>query len=163
MASGCRLLTFLGETTNRSLLDVARSSKKSQIQLRRIGTKSPLVDSFGRQHTYLRLSLTEKCNLRCKYCMPASGIELTKRDLCLSLEELKRLSHLLVKTCGINKIRLTGGEPTLDWRLEPLVQYFNEELRSHGLATVAITTNGLLLKKKAKKLKDLGKKSVQIY
>ena len=70
----------------------------------------PLVDSFGRRHTYLRISLTERCNLRCRYCMPAEGVQLAPKDHMLSANEIQRLAALFVKN-GVDKIRLTGGEP----------------------------------------------------
>lgn len=118
---------------------------------------SSLFDNFGRIHDYLRISLTEKCNLRCKYCMPAEGVSLSKRDQLLSGEELRRLSGIFVKSCGINKIRLTGGEPTVEHkRLVQLMENLHS-LRSHGLNYVAMTTNGLTLKRKVALYKDLGK------
>jgi len=71
-----------------------------------------LTDTFGRQHTYLRISLTEKCNLRCTYCMPESGVDLTPAEHLLTTDELMRLTELFV-SCGVDKIRLTGGEVTI--------------------------------------------------
>lgn len=117
--------------------------------------REKLVDSFGRCHDYLRLSLTERCNLRCQYCMPKEGVALTPRDECLNLDEMKRLSNLFVQKCGINKIRLTGGEPTIDSKMIPLLNHL-KELRKDGLAKVAITTNGMSLDIKSAILKDLG-------
>lgn len=73
----------------------------------------PLLDRHGRQHTYLRMSLTERCNLRCTYCMPENGLEdLTPRAQLLSTAEIHRLAKLFVQQ-GVDKIRLTGGEPTV--------------------------------------------------
>src|SRR4051812_32850653 len=69
-----------------------------------------LLDRFGRSHTYLRISVTERCNLRCKYCMPDEGVTLLPRDHLLSYEEIERLAALLVGL-GATKMRLTGGEP----------------------------------------------------
>ena len=71
-----------------------------------------LTDKFQRQHTYLRISLTERCNLRCQYCMPEEGVELTPNQDLLSTEEIIKLSKLFVQQ-GVNKIRFTGGEPTV--------------------------------------------------
>ncbi|CAI5951535.1 unnamed protein product, partial [Closterium sp. NIES-64] len=71
-----------------------------------------LTDSFGRQHSYLRISLTERCNLRCSYCMPAEGVELTPKEHLLSTDEVIRLAAVFVSQ-GVTKIRLTGGEPTV--------------------------------------------------
>lgn len=119
-------------------------------------TSSPLKDSLGRGHDYLRVSLTERCNLRCRYCMPEEGITQTDAGNALSLAELKHLTSLFVRSCGVKKIRLTGGEPTIDRKLAPALQHL-EELRKFGLQTVAMTTNGLTLKARASLYKDLGK------
>jgi hypothetical protein len=70
----------------------------------------PLTDKFGRFHDYLRISLTERCNLRCKYCMPPEGVELSPKDEMLSTDEILRLARVFVDL-GVTKIRLTGGEP----------------------------------------------------
>lgn len=70
----------------------------------------PLTDKFGRFHDYLRISLTERCNLRCKYCMPPEGVELSPKDEMLSTDEILRLATVFVDL-GVTKIRLTGGEP----------------------------------------------------
>ena len=69
-----------------------------------------LTDSFGRQHDYLRISLTEKCNLRCQYCMPEEGVSLTPKKNLLNSDELIQLADIFVQE-GVKKIRLTGGEP----------------------------------------------------
>lgn len=116
---------------------------------------SNLTDSHGRKHDYLRISLTEKCNLRCRYCMPEQGVELTKSNELLSLDEFKTISELFVRACGIKKIRLTGGEPTVDKRLLPLLEHLNS-LRFSGLSTIALTTNGLTLGRFADSFKDRG-------
>lgn len=123
--------------------------------LERIDKNKRLVDNFGRVHDYLRISLTERCNLRCRYCMPAEGIELTRKDDCLGLPELERLTRIFVHSCGVRKIRLTGGEPTIDRKLHPLIVHLNS-LRKSGLDTVALTTNGLGLRKKCGLYKDSG-------
>uniref|UniRef100_A0A0A9XCN1 Molybdenum cofactor biosynthesis protein 1 n=1 Tax=Lygus hesperus TaxID=30085 RepID=A0A0A9XCN1_LYGHE len=105
------------------------------------GPSPILKDSFGRQHTYLRISLTERCNLRCEYCMPEEGVDLTKKQKLLTTDEMLRLAELFVKQ-GVTKIRLTGGEPTVHKDIVPIV----ESLKSiEGLDMVAITTNGLML------------------
>uniref|UniRef100_A0A2M4AA24 cyclic pyranopterin monophosphate synthase n=1 Tax=Anopheles triannulatus TaxID=58253 RepID=A0A2M4AA24_9DIPT len=102
---------------------------------------SPLTDTFGRFHTYLRISLTERCNLRCKYCMPAEGVQLTQKDQLLTSEEVIRLANLFVAE-GVRKIRLTGGEPTVRKDLPEIVS----QLKAiPGLESVGITTNGLML------------------
>lgn len=117
-----------------------------------------LIDSFGRLHTYLRISLTERCNLRCHYCMPAEGVELTPSARLLSQDEIVRLASLFVSS-GVNKIRLTGGEPTIRKDIEELcLQLSNLK----GLKTLAMTTNGITLGKKLPKLKDAGLNLVNI-
>ncbi|KAK1267297.1 hypothetical protein QJS04_geneDACA009056 [Acorus gramineus] len=117
-----------------------------------------LIDSFGRLHTYLRISLTERCNLQCQYCMPAEGVELTPKDHLLSTEEIIRLSSLFVGS-GVDKIRLTGGEPTIRKDIEEIcLQLSNLK----GLKTLAITTNGIVLAKKLPKLKESGLTSINI-
>lgn len=88
--------------------------------------------------------------------MPEQGIELSKPEDCLTLNELKRLSDIFVKRCGVKKIRLTGGEPTVDKKLLPLLEHLRS-LRNVGLKCVAITTNGLTLKSKSERYKALGK------
>ncbi len=111
-----------------------------------------LVDTFGRVHTYLRISLTERCNLRCTYCMPEAGVELSPKSHILSFEEIERLAKLFVNA-GVNKIRLTGGEPLVRKDVELLVERIG---RIPGVETLAITTNGLLLPKKLSRLHAAG-------
>ncbi|XP_068607762.1 molybdenum cofactor biosynthesis protein 1-like [Brachionichthys hirsutus] len=111
-----------------------------------------LTDGFGRMHSYLRISLTEKCNLRCQYCMPEEGVKLTPRSQLLSTAEVLTLSRLFVRE-GVEKIRLTGGEPLI----RPDVLEIVSELRKlEGLKTIAVTTNGMNLARLLPKLKDAG-------
>ncbi|XP_041827865.1 molybdenum cofactor biosynthesis protein 1 isoform X2 [Melanotaenia boesemani] len=111
-----------------------------------------LTDNFGRRHSYLRISLTEKCNLRCQYCMPEEGVKLTPRGQLLSTSEVLTLARLFVRE-GVEKIRLTGGEPLI----RPDVLDIISELRKlEGLKTVAVTTNGMNLAKFLPKLKEAG-------
>ncbi|CAG8596513.1 10817_t:CDS:2 [Ambispora gerdemannii] len=109
-----------------------------------------LTDKFQRKHTYLRISLTEKCNLRCTYCMPAAGVELTPNEKLLTSEEIIRLAKLFVSQ-GINKIRLTGGEPTVRKDIVELVGELGR-LKPLGLETLAMTSNGIALKRKLPQL-----------
>lgn len=111
-----------------------------------------LVDSFGRLHTYLRISLTERCNLRCQYCMPAEGVELTPGSMVMSQNEIVRLASLFVHS-GVNKIRLTGGEPSIRKDIEEICSQLSN---LKGLKTLAMTTNGLALARKLPKLKERG-------
>ena len=77
------------------------------LSVRRFSQSSPITDTFGRFHNYLRVSLTEKCNLRCQYCMPLAGVSLTPKEQLLTLDERKRLITIF-SSLGVNKIRFTG-------------------------------------------------------
>ncbi len=111
-----------------------------------------LVDSFGRRMKNLRISVTDRCNFRCVYCMPAEGLDWLKRDQILSFEEIVQLSRLFVKM-GIQQIRLTGGEPLVRKDLPKLVAALS---KIEGLKSLSITTNGILLKELAKPLAEAG-------
>ncbi|XP_019631081.1 PREDICTED: molybdenum cofactor biosynthesis protein 1-like isoform X1 [Branchiostoma belcheri] len=113
-----------------------------------------LTDTFGRNHDYLRISLTERCNLRCQYCMPEAGVDLTPKQKLLSTEEVVTLARLFVSQ-GVNKIRLTGGEPLVRPDVVDIVSELNK-LRSLGLETIAMTTNALTLKRKLPQLHKAG-------
>jgi cyclic pyranopterin phosphate synthase len=119
---------------------------------------SLLVDRYGREHTYLRISVTDRCNLRCVYCMPSGAITWKRREQLLSYEEIVRVASVLVDM-GISKIRITGGEPLVRRDLEKLV--FNLS-QLPGLRTLAMTTNAVLLKDKATVLKEAGLKALNI-
>ncbi|XP_058255884.1 molybdenum cofactor biosynthesis protein 1 isoform X4 [Hemibagrus wyckioides] len=111
-----------------------------------------LTDTFGRRHNYLRISLTEKCNLRCQYCMPEEGVKLSPKEQLLSTEEVLTLARLFVRE-GVEKIRLTGGEPLI----RPDVLHIIAELRKlEGLKTIAVTTNGMNLARLLPGLKKAG-------
>ncbi|KAK0538214.1 hypothetical protein OC834_000540 [Tilletia horrida] len=113
-----------------------------------------LRDLHNRQHTYLRISLTERCNLRCLYCMPEEGVALTPSDKLLSQTEIARLGGLFVRE-GVSKIRLTGGEPTLRADLLGIVESLNE-LRPLGLRQIGLTSNGIALHRKLPALARAG-------
>ena len=122
------------------------------------GRSGPLEDTFGRRHNYLRISLTEKCNLRCLYCMPEEGIDLTAKEELLSTDEVVRVARLFVAN-GVDKIRLTGGEPTVRPDLEEIIR----RLRAlPGLRDIAITTNGLTLHRNLHALQAAGLTHVNI-
>ena len=123
-------------------------------------SSSPLTDTFGRRHSYLRLSVTERCNLRCSYCMPAEGVELSAREQLLSASELQRVMALFVSE-GVTKLRFTGGEPLVRPDLAALVQAASE-LKPAGVHTVAITTNGLVLSRKLDSLLQAGLTHINI-
>ncbi|KAK9498902.1 hypothetical protein O3M35_003452 [Rhynocoris fuscipes] len=102
-----------------------------------------LTDTFGRHHTYLRISLTERCNLRCQYCMPEEGVSLSKKSDLLTTDEMIKLAELFIRQ-GVNKIRLTGGEPTVH---KDIINIISSLKKICGLETLGITTNGITLLK----------------
>src|SRR4051794_22710260 len=118
---------------------------------------SSLVDSFGRRHNNLRVSVTDRCNLRCTYCMPEEVTFLPKDDL-LTFEEITRFIRVAAPL-GIDKVRLTGGEPLLRRDLPRLVEMLAV---IPGLKVIGLTTNGLLLAQQAKPLWDAGLRRINI-
>ncbi|KAM6355200.1 molybdenum cofactor biosynthesis protein 1 isoform 4-T7 [Podargus strigoides] len=117
-----------------------------------------LTDSFGRQHNYLRISLTEKCNLRCQYCMPEEGVQLTPKSELLTAQEIITLARLFVKA-GVDKIRLTGGEPLIR---PDVVDIVGQLYKLEGLKTIAVTTNGINLSRLLPRLKEAGLNAINI-
>ncbi|XP_036104641.1 molybdenum cofactor biosynthesis protein 1 isoform X1 [Molossus molossus] len=117
-----------------------------------------LTDGFGRQHSYLRISLTEKCNLRCQYCMPEEGVPLTPKADLLTSEEILTLARLFVKE-GVDKIRLTGGEPLIRPDVVDIVAQLN---RLEGLRNISVTTNGINLARLLPQLQRAGLNAINI-
>ncbi|MBL4668874.1 MAG: GTP 3',8-cyclase MoaA [Flavobacteriales bacterium] len=115
-----------------------------------------ITDQFGRVHNYLRISLTERCNLRCFYCMPEEGIELSEKSNILTHEEVIFLAKEFVEL-GVNKIRLTGGEPLIKKNIEKIIR----ELTALPIS-LGITTNGILLDKYIDLFKECGVKDINI-
>jgi len=111
-----------------------------------------LHDQYGRNHTYLRISVTGRCNLRCTYCMPEEGIKLRPKDSILTFDEIIHLSQVMVGF-GVEKIRVTGGEPLVRKDVEKLC---GRLARIEGLQTLALSTNGAYLKEKAGELRRAG-------
>ncbi|HKG89182.1 MAG TPA: radical SAM protein, partial [Nitrososphaeraceae archaeon] len=103
-----------------------------------------LVDGFGRIARKLRVSVTDRCNMRCVYCMPSNNTDWFKQDDILSYEEIIRLVTVFVGL-GIEKIRVTGGEPTVRPKIESLIQALS---KINGIKSISMTTNGLLLQEK---------------
>lgn len=120
--------------------------------------QNTLTDSFGRHHNYLRISLTERCNLRCTYCMPEEGVDLTPTSQLLTTEEIIKLATFFVDE-GVTKIRLTGGEPTVR---KDLVNIVSELGKLPKLKTIAITSNGLVLHRKLAEMQAMGLNLVNI-
>ena len=113
-----------------------------------------LVDSFGRQMGDLRISVTDRCNFRCVYCMPEEGMQWLSKDKILTYEEITRLAGLFVRM-GIKGIRLTGGEPTVRADLPRLIRML-QPLLDQGLESLSLTTNGFRLKEMAGELAEAG-------
>lgn len=114
----------------------------------------PLIDSYGRNIQDLRISITDRCNFRCQYCMPAEGLPWLPNEKVLTDDEIVRLARIFVRN-GIKEIRLTGGEPTVRPSLPNIVRRLSE-LRDEGLESLSLTTNGVLLDKLAGKLAEAG-------
>ena len=122
-------------------------------------SSGPLVDTFGRVATDLRVSLTDRCNLRCTYCMPAEGLDWLPGDELLSRDELTRLLDLAVTRLGITSVRFTGGEPLLYKGLEDVVAA-TAALRPRP--EIALTTNGVGLARRADALAAAGLDRVNV-
>ncbi|MDA7762430.1 GTP 3',8-cyclase MoaA [Crocinitomicaceae bacterium] len=119
-------------------------------------TSNILTDSFKRKHTYLRISLIERCNLKCTYCMPEEGIPFSPRNHLMSYEEIYTIAKTFVKH-GVTKIRLTGGEPLIRKDIHVILK----KLSSLGVE-LSITTNAVLVHKYIDALKDSGIKSINV-
>ncbi len=112
----------------------------------------PLADSFGRVHTSLRISVTDRCNIRCFYCMPAENVRFMPRSEILTFEEIERFVRVVAQL-GVSKLRLTGGEPLVRADVPTLVMKL---VAVPGIDEVALTTNGILLTEQAQALKEAG-------
>ncbi|XP_003739031.1 molybdenum cofactor biosynthesis protein 1 [Galendromus occidentalis] len=139
------------------LVRAAKRATSVDQQLRKCSTGA-LVDSHGRVHDYLRISLTEKCSFRCTYCMPDEGVPLTPKELLLTSDELKRLIDVFV-SLGVTKVRLTGGEPLLRKDIVDIVRYLRSKV---SINKIGITTNGLVLSRNLTSLVAAGLSHVNI-
>jgi cyclic pyranopterin phosphate synthase len=119
----------------------------------------PLIDSYGRAATDLRVSLTDRCNLRCTYCMPADGLDWVPTDRLLREDELIRLLRIAVARLGITSVRFTGGEPLLVKRLEQIVA---ATAQLQPRPEIALTTNGVGLARRAAALAEAGLDRVNV-
>lgn len=117
-----------------------------------------LIDNHNRQINYLRLAVTDRCNLRCNYCMPSEGIDFVKNDKLLSIKELMQISQVLVDQ-GIDKIRITGGEPFVR---KDLMVLLRELSKMKGLNDISVTTNATLIGPHIDELKELGIKNINV-
>ncbi len=112
---------------------------------------TPLTDSFGRVHKNLRISVTDRCNIRCFYCMPES-VEFLPHQEILTFEEISKIVRV-VAAAGVDRIRITGGEPLVRSQIHRLIEMIRE---IDGIVDIAITTNAILLQDQAQQLKDAG-------
>jgi cyclic pyranopterin phosphate synthase len=120
---------------------------------------SSLIDNFGRTHDSLRISVTDRCNVRCFYCMPEEGVEFTRRQEILTFEEIERVVRVAV-SLGVNKLRVTGGEPLVRRDLPRLIEILAS---IPGIHDIALTTNGVLLEQQARALHDAGLRRLNIH
>ncbi len=121
--------------------------------------QAPLTDRFGRVHDNLRIGVTDRCNIRCFYCMPEEGIRFQPREEILSFEEITRIARVGVQL-GIRKLRVTGGEPLVRKDLPLLIRMLAE---IGGVRDIALTTNAVLLKDLAQPLRDAGLHRLNIH
>jgi GTP 3',8-cyclase len=117
-----------------------------------------MFDRFNRKLNYLRISVTDRCNLRCTYCMPEEGIKLIRHEDILSFDEITGFTRVAVLN-GIVKVRITGGEPLVRKGITTLTRMISE---IKGIEDLSMTTNGILLKQYAQELKDAGLHRVNI-
>jgi cyclic pyranopterin phosphate synthase len=118
-----------------------------------------LVDRFGRVHTNLRISVTDRCNIRCFYCMPETGVQFTDRAEILDFEEIERFARIAV-SLGITKLRVTGGEPLVRRDLPVLIRRL---AAIPGIHDLALTTNGVLLPDLAEPLYEAGLRRLNVH
>ena len=118
-----------------------------------------LIDSFGRVHDNLRLSVTDRCNIRCFYCMPETDVKFTSREEILDFEEIERFARIAAGL-GVNKLRVTGGEPLLRRELPELI---GRLAKIPGIRDLALTTNGVLLAEQAEALHAAGLRRINIH
>lgn len=139
-------------TTGPALVDTARHAAERE--------QGPMVDPFGRAITYLRVSVTDRCDFRCVYCMSEHMTFLPKKDL-LSLEELDRLCSIFVAR-GVRKLRITGGEPLVRRNVMSLFRALGRHRASGALDELTVTTNGSQLARYARELKDCGVERINV-
>jgi len=120
---------------------------------------TPLTDKFGRVHDNLRISVTDRCNIRCFYCMPEEGVQFMDRKEILSFEEIERFVRAAVPL-GITKLRITGGEPLVRRDLPRLIEKLSA---IEGIRDIALTTNAVLLQQQAKDLYSAGLRRLNVH
>jgi len=135
------------------------SSSARREDLAAMPEHSGLLDRFGRLATDLRVSLIDKCNLRCTYCMPANGLDWLAKDRLMSQEEIRRLVRLAVEQLGVRELRLTGGEPLVRADLVEIIAGLRED---HPSLPISMTTNAVGLESRAQALKDAGLSRINV-
>ena len=120
---------------------------------------TPLIDTFDRVHDNLRISVTDRCNIRCFYCMPEDGVKFQPREEILTFEEIERFARIAV-SLGVRKLRITGGEPLLRKDLPKLLRKL---VAIEGIEDLALTTNGVLLAEQAQELYDAGLRRLNVH
>ena len=120
---------------------------------------SPLLDTFGRIHDNLRISVTDRCNIRCFYCMPEDNVQYMAREEILSFEEIERFARVAA-SLGVTKLRVTGGEPLVRKDLPVLIRKLSS---IPGIRDIALTTNGVLLAKHAEALYEAGLRRLNVH
>src|SRR5580693_5162339 len=121
--------------------------------------EAPLIDSFGRVHDNLRISVTDRCNIRCFYCMPETDVHFVPRAEILDFEEIERFARIAA-SLGVTKLRLTGGEPLLRRDLPALVRRL---AAIRGIRDLALTSNGVLLQQFAAPLYNAGLRRLNVH
>lgn len=158
VSSGLRRLTTAAAQQSKSSVIADATAQDPSARRQRVRDAKPfsdfLTDTFHRQHDYLRISVTERCNLRCVYCMPEEGVPLSPSRELLTTPEIVMLSSVFVSQ-GVTKIRLTGGEPTVRRDIVPLMHQIGA-LRSRGLRELCLTTNGISLHRKLDSMVEAG-------
>jgi GTP 3',8-cyclase len=147
----------LDQTNRRNLLDHTPANWRNAEPL--VDRAAPMIDPFGRAVTYLRVSVTDRCDFRCTYCMAENMTFLPKKDL-LTLEELDRLCSAFIAK-GVRKLRLTGGEPLVRKNIMHLVRGLSRHIGS-GLDELTLTTNGSQLARNAAELADCGVRRINV-
>ncbi len=153
-----------GEATQQSVNPAGAGGKAAEPPLYAgdMAAHTELVDSFGRRIQDLRISVTDRCNFRCTYCMPEEGLEWLDRSEVMSFEEIERLARTFVERYGVEGIRLTGGEPTVRAKLPVLVEKLAALEHAGGPIDLSMTTNGATMRHLAPKLRAAGLARVNI-
>lgn len=152
-------MTSTSDSAHAKLIAGPSLAVRQNVSLPESAQTGPLVDQWGRVAKDLRISLTDRCNLRCQYCMPAEGLEWLSRSNVLNFDEIIRLASIAVDELGIDEIRFTGGEPLLRKDFPDIIREIHHR---HPQIPLSVTTNGLGLEKKADELVEAGLKRINV-